>query len=79
MPELSLTKKGGGTDYPVRATISHEAFASGLAKLSAAIDYPNFKTEVAKKMGKRRAHTYSEVWSALANIENEPDTSAEGS
>ena len=71
MPELSPTKAKGGHDYPFRATISHEAFSNGLAKLGAAINYSNFKNEVAAKMGRRRAHTYSNVWSTLLEIERE--------
>jgi hypothetical protein len=71
MPRLSPTISKAGTDYPFRATISRPDFAQGLAKIGEAIDYHNFKNEVAAKMGKQRAHTYSQVWSTLCEIENE--------
>src|SRR5271165_7544223 len=61
MPQLSPTISGEGTDYPFRAKISHHDFASGVSKLSEAINYSNFKNEVANKMGNQRAHAYSKV------------------
>jgi len=66
MPELSVIMAGGGTDYPYRALISHEHFASGLAEMGNDIDYSNFKSEVASK-DMARAHVYSSVWSNMLN------------
>ena len=71
MPELSATISKAGTDYPFRATISQQAFAKGMASIGGSIDYHNFKDEVAAKMGKKRADTYSKVWSALREIQHE--------
>jgi hypothetical protein len=71
MPSLSPTTTKGGHDYPYRATISHTDFATGLAKLSSAIDYSNFKDEVARRMGKKRSHIYSKVWQDLLALETE--------
>ena len=71
MPELSATISKAGTDYPFRATISQQAFAKGMASIGESIDYHNFKDEVAAKMGKKRAGTYSKVWSVLREIETE--------
>ena len=70
MPELSAITAGGGTDYPARARISHEDFAKGLSKLARAINYPNFKNEVAAKNGRGRARVYSRVWSTLLELES---------
>lgn len=72
MPQLSPTLTGQGTDYPVRATISKKDFTAGMAKLAMAIDYGNFKSEVAHAMGHGRAEVYSDVWSVLKHIEAEP-------
>jgi hypothetical protein len=33
LPELGPTKVGGGTDYPYRATVSHDAFARACGKM----------------------------------------------
>jgi ADP-ribose pyrophosphatase YjhB (NUDIX family) len=72
MPTLSATITGGGTDYPVRGTISPSDFAKGLAQMGESIEYSNFKSAVAKQMGKSRAALYHEVWSTLQGIEDEP-------
>ena len=71
MPELSETIKGQGSDYPCRATISHEDFAKGMVKIVKAIQYDNFKTEVETKMGSKREAIYHEVWSSLLKLEKE--------
>jgi len=69
MPQLSETTTSGGTDYPYRATISHEEFARGIAKLIKDIRYTNFKNEVLRKMGSQREQTYSKVWHTLQELE----------
>ena len=71
IPELSGTIKGQGTDYPYRATISHEDFAKGMEKIVKSIHYGNFKTEVETKMGSKRETIYHEVWSSLLKLEKE--------
>lgn len=71
MPDLGATVAGGGTDYPFRATISHAAFAAGLAELAKDIDYTNFKSEVGRQMGYERAHVYGDVWHSLLKLEDE--------
>lgn len=69
MPTLSATRANEGTDYPYRATIDHAAFAQGLAQLTQAIDYSNFKDEVARALGHRRAHIYHKVWHSLFELQ----------
>ena len=61
-----------GRDYPWRAFIGREEFASGLADIGRAIDYSNFKNVVGDVQGQDRAHIYQEVWSACRKIENAP-------
>ncbi|MBI2895895.1 MAG: hypothetical protein HYY06_20225 [Deltaproteobacteria bacterium] len=73
MPELSETFADIGTDYRYRATIGHADFARGLARLGEGLRYPNFKSEVAKVLGARRAQTYSKVWAALWDLCAEDD------
>ncbi len=65
LPTLSKTIGHAGTDYPWRATVSHEDFAQALGKIAQNIDYDNFKNEVARRQGKTRSHRYSRVWHAL--------------
>jgi ADP-ribose pyrophosphatase YjhB (NUDIX family) len=73
MPHLSATIIGKGTDYPYRATISHEDFALGMASISRQVDYGNFKNEIYQKMGSAREKVYSEVWGVLRNLETGPE------
>lgn len=58
-------RAGAGTDYEFRASITREAFADGLATFAMDIDYPNFKSEVARKLGWERERVYHSVWSLL--------------
>jgi len=69
MPELSETVTGQGTDYPYRATISHEKFTSGMVKLMRDIRHSNFKNEVSKKMGGKREKVYSKACNDLRALE----------
>ena len=71
LPELSPTIGKAGTDYPWRGTVSHEAFAAATARMVMAIDYSNFKNEVAAKQGKARSARYGEVWQALYGMPKE--------
>jgi hypothetical protein len=71
LPELSATVGKAGTDYPWRATVSHEQFAAALGKIVADINYDNFKNEVAAKQGKPRATRYGRVWSTLYDMPDE--------
>lgn len=71
MPELSGTIKGQGSDYPFRATISHEDFAKGMVKIVKAIRYSNFKSEIGAKMESKREAIYHEVWSSLLKLQKE--------
>ncbi len=70
MPQLSPTIKGGGSDYPFRATISHKDFGAGLAKMGEAIKYPNFKDAVGDQMGPHREQAYHKVWHALFDLQS---------
>ena len=73
MPKLSETIKGRGTDYPSRATISHEDFGRGMVKIVKEIRYSNFKSEIEAKMGGKREAIYHEVWSILLKLQREKE------
>ena len=70
-PSLTPTVAGAGTDYPYRATCSHQAWAEALAALGRAIDYGNFKSAVAQRQGYERARVYGRVWQQLLELERE--------
>ncbi len=65
LPELGITVAHAGSDYPWRAVVERQPLAEAMASIVADIDYGNFKDEVAKTLGKERAHRYGDVWSAL--------------
>jgi hypothetical protein len=54
-----------GADYPYRFTASKGDVAEAISRLVNAIDYPNFKDEVAQRQGRGRESAYHEIWAAL--------------
>jgi hypothetical protein len=71
MPDLSETISGAGTDYLYRATIGHESFSRGIAKMAKEIHYDNFKNEIGKAMGKKRESIYLEIWETLLKLQKQ--------
>lgn len=64
-PEIT----GKVSDYPFRIRVPREELAVVMAELVRNIDYPNFKSEVAKRQGSQRAHVYANVWNELRAID----------
>jgi hypothetical protein len=71
LPSLSPTIEGAGTDYPYRATCSHDAWAEALAAMGRGLDYSNFKSTVAQRQGPERARVYGRVWQQLLDLERQ--------
>ena len=63
-PEIVETPRA---DYGFRLTTSRAVLAAYLAGQVGALDYPNFKSEVAKD-DPERAHVYSRVWGVLRDL-----------
>lgn len=57
-------------DYEHRCTTSRELFAKYLEQHAMAIDYPNFKSEVAKT-SVPQARIYERVWAVLRDLSSE--------
>ncbi len=70
LPDLPEPVENAGTDYPYRLTATHAAFSGALSRMAKNIDYANFKDEVAKRSGTRRAHIYGKVWEDLLDLED---------
>lgn len=70
LPDLSETVENAGTDYPYRATATHAAFSDALSRIAKSINYANFKDEVARTSGSRRAHIYGTVWERMLDLES---------
>jgi len=68
-PELSDIIETYTADYPFRALCTREEFPSILARIGADVDYSNFKDEVYKKQGEKRARLYGDVWTTLLALE----------
>ena len=58
-------------DYPYRIAITQEQFSEWVAKQAMAINYKNFKSEVADMRGYGFASTLNQVWSAMHDVEDE--------
>jgi len=70
-PVLTPTVAGAGTDYPYRATCSHQEWAAALATIATDVDYSNFKSTVSQRQGHARARVYGRVWQDLLALEQE--------
>jgi hypothetical protein len=69
LPNMSEIIELDFTDYRFRATASHADVAEAFAKAIRDINYANFKNEVARSQGHKRAAIYHDVWSALYKIQ----------
>jgi len=58
-------------DYPYRIAITNEQFSRWVSAQVMAIDYKNFKSEVADTLGFGFAKPLSKVWSAMHEVEDE--------
>lgn len=70
IPKLELWEDASA-DYRWRAKVTREDWRAAVADLAAAIDYGNFKTEVARRQGARRAAAYERVWSTLRALQED--------
>ncbi len=58
-------------DYRFRLIVSGQALGAVFTLLAGSIDYPNFKSEVAKHPDQRRhLHLYHEVWRTMAGLQD---------
>ena len=55
-------------DYPVRITITRRQFAEAIAADAINIEYDNFKNQVKRICGVKRANVYMSVWCALQGL-----------
>ena len=58
-------------DYPYRIAITNEQFSNWLSQQAQAIDYKNFKSEVADTLGYGFAKPLNKVWSVMHEVEDE--------
>lgn len=59
----------GTTDYAYRAVLTREEWEAAVAQMAREITYPNFKDEVKRRQGAKRASAYMRVWGALRALQ----------
>ena len=77
LPELGPIQESSETDYRFRALAPCAEVSAAMARMIARLDYSNFKSEVARRQGQKRAALYHEVWEVLYELQSNPDFSAE--
>lgn len=71
LPGLGAITESKTTDYRFRASAPRAMVEAAMAKLAAQLDYSNFKNQVAKVQGAKRAHLYHDVWKALHRMQGD--------
>ncbi len=69
LPIVGPIEETSHTDYRFRAKARQADVTAAMARLAAAIDYPNFKSRVAKTQGPDRADVYHGVWDVLYGLQ----------
>lgn len=72
LPGLGEISESKTNDYRFRAVAPRAEVAAAMAALVNALDYSNFKNQVAKVQGPARAHLYHGVWDVLYRLQSEP-------
>lgn len=67
----SLVLEWRGRDYPYRVLVWREDWAAFCYYQALGIDYRNFKDEVKKRQGQRRASIYGRIWGVLLDVSRE--------
>lgn len=72
LPGLGLIQESHDTDYRFRAVAPRSEVSAAMARMVDGLDYSNFKSEVAKKQGHKRASLYHKVWDVLYHLQTDP-------
>ncbi len=72
LPGLGPIQESQDTDYRFRAVAPRAEVSAAMARMVDGLDYSNFKSEVAKKQGHKRASLYHQVWNVLYQLQADP-------
>lgn len=72
LPGLGTIQESHDTDYRFRAVAPRPEVSAAMARMIDGLDYSNFKSEVAKKQGHKRASVYHKVWDVLYHLQTDP-------
>jgi ADP-ribose pyrophosphatase YjhB (NUDIX family) len=73
LPSLGPIQESHDTDYRFRAVAPRAEVSAAMARLVDNLDYSNFKSEVGKKQGHKRAGLYHKVWDVLYHLQTDPE------
>jgi hypothetical protein len=69
LPDAKPYRQRGYSDYPWRVRVTAEEWAAAVKAMALEIDYSNFKNEVKRVQGGKRAQVYSRVWGVLLSLQ----------
>ncbi len=72
LPGLGPIQESQDTDYRFRAVAPGAKVSAAMARMVDRLAYSNFKSEVAKKQGHKRATLYHQVWNVLHQLQTDP-------
>lgn len=72
LPGLGPIQESHDTDYRFRAVAPRAEVSAAMSRMVDGLDYSNFKSEVAKKQGHKRASLYHQVWDVLYYLQTDP-------
>lgn len=72
LPGMGPIQESHDTDYRFRAVAPRSEVSAAMARMVDGLDYSNFKSEVAKKQGHKRASLYHQVWDVLYHLQTDP-------
>lgn len=69
LPNLGPVHESLNADYRFRAVAPRADIANAMVRMVEQLNYDNFKSEVARKQGHRRAGRYHQVWDVLYELQ----------
>lgn len=72
LPGLGPIQESHDTDYRFRAIATRAEVSAAMARMVEGLEYSNFKSEVGKKQGQKRASLYHKVWDVLYHLQSDP-------
>lgn len=72
LPGLGPIQESHDSDYRFRAVAPRDDVSDAMSRLVESLDYSNFKSEVAKTQGHKRAGLYHQVWDVLYQLQTDP-------
>ena len=72
LPGLGPIQESHDTDYRFRAVAPRAEVSAAMARMVDGLDYSNFKSEVGKTQGHKRASLYHKVWDVLYHLQKDP-------